>query len=494
MALSGKQGDGLSSQGRGSEGNDPWWAMAATQLVSAVDKHGDDKAGKKPLAKAARKPVATSDSTKQPSPEADGERQDAFVPLAPNSFGEIGLRENEIEALILKFLLNQGAATGREIAEQIKLPFGLLANLLRQSKEEQLVVYKGAAPLSDYHYELTEAGCQRARRYSGQSTYFGAAPVTLDQYWAGIKAQSITKESPTLDDLCKAFTDLVLNRELLEQLGQAINSGLGLFLYGPPGNGKTSIAERVTGCLGESMWIPRAISVLGELIQVYDPSNHRALPTPEPGHLTDENRIDQRWIRIRRPTIVVGGELTMDNLELTANTAAGISEAPLQMKANGGVLLIDDFGRQRISPAELLNRWIVPLEKRYDFLNLRSGRKIQVPFDQLIIFSTNLEPKNLVDEAFLRRIPYKIDVRDPTEAEFRDLLKRLAESMGIEYRQEAVDYLMAKHYSTTGRQMRFCQPRDLLHQMRIFCRFHGRPPAITREAVDAAVKNYFAMM
>lgn len=281
---------------------------------------------------------------------------------------------------------------------------------------------------------------------------------------------------------------------MLDRLGPAMNSGRGLFLYGSPGNGKTSIAERVTRAFGKYIWIPRAIGIDGEIIRLYDPVNHEEAPLSPGTGVWDKRKIDKRWVRIFRPTIVAGGELTMSSLEVTINTSTGISEAPLQLKSNCGTLVIDDFGRQRMSIDDLLNRWIVPLEKRYDFLNLPNGKKIQVPFDQLIIFSTNLEPRELVDEAFLRRIPYKIEVIDPTEEEFRDLFKMVGQQLGLEYRPEAIDYLIQTHYKATGRPLRFCQPRDLLLQIRNYCAYHDQPPKLTNEHFDLAVENYFAVM
>jgi predicted ATPase with chaperone activity len=267
-----------------------------------------------------------------------------------------------------------------------------------------------------------------------------------------------------------------------------------MFLYGAPGNGKTSIAERITRAFGNYIWVPRSIGVDGEIIRLFDPSNHEMAPLENQTGLLNNRKIDQRWIRIRRPTIVVGGELTMDNLEVTLNTATGISEAPMQMKSNCGTLVIDDFGRQRMSTDELLNRWIVPLEKRYDYLNIASGKKIQVPFDQLIVFSTNLEPKDLVDDAFLRRIPYKIEVIDPTEDEFRRLFQMMCPKLGFEYREEPINYVIEKHYKQMQRPLRCCQPRDLLLQVRNYCSFHNVPMELTNEYFDSAVENYFAVM
>ena len=348
--------------------------------------------------------------------------------------------------------------------------------------------------MNDYIYTLTDLGRERARRLAEHCTYFGAAPVSLVDYIASVKAQSLTAQHPSDDDLKQAFSDLLINPRMLARLGPAVNSGRGLFLYGEPGNGKTSIAERVTKAFGQTIWIPRAIGVDGEIIRLFDPSNHEEVPLEASGGLIDYRKIDKRWVRIRRPTIVVGGELTMDNLESHAQHVDRHQRGPVQLKSNCGTLVIDDFGRQRISTDELLNRWIVPLEKRYDFLNLANGKKIQVPFDQLIIFSTNLEPKDLVDEAFLRRIPYKIEVNDPTEDEFRELFKMMARELGFPYNDEVITYLLETHYRAVDRPLRACQPRDLLTQVRNYCLFRNRPPEMTNDLMDFAVENYFAIM
>lgn len=318
--------------------------------------------------------------------------------------------------------------------------------------------------------------------------------MPLDDYVKSVTLQTIADQHPTEEDLQRAFQDLLIDEGMMRRLGPAVNSGRGLFLFGAPGNGKTSIAERVTKAFGEHVWIPRALGVEGEIMRLFDPSMHEQAPLEASAGLLDDKKVDQRWIRIKRPTIVVGGELTMDSLEVTLNTATNVSEAPVQLKSNCGTLVIDDFGRQRMTTDELLNRWIVPLEKRYDYLNLSSGKKIQVPFDQLIIFSTNLEPKDLVDDAFLRRIPYKIEVIDPTESAFRKLIVIMGKILKVPYDQDAVDYLVETHYKAVDRPYRACQPRDLLQQVVNYCHYKKVPPAMSKEYFDFAVENYFAVM
>ncbi len=365
------------------------------------------------------------------------------MPQEPKSFRAAGLNDSLVESLALKHLLARGDSTGREVADQLKLPFILLDELLRGLKNDQLVVYRAGAPMNDFLYQLTDLGRERAKRYWSHCTYFGAAPVSLEDYIESVKAQSLATQPTTAEHLRRAFGDLVLSQRMLDRLGPAVNSGRGLFLFGAAGNGKTSIAERVTRAFGQEIWIPRAIGIDGEIMRVFDPASHEELPLEACDGLYDKRKIDRRWVRIRRPTLIVGGELTMSALEVTMNTSTGICESPLQLKSNCGTLVIDDFGRQRMRIEELLNRWIVPLERRYDFLNMPNGKKIQVPFDQLIIFSTNLEPRDLVDEAFLRRIPYKIEVLDPSLEEFKGLFRSLAKKMGFPDRPEAVEHLIA---------------------------------------------------
>lgn len=430
------------------------------------------------------------------APNADSkETEDAFIPIEPTSVRDAGLTESEVESLVLKYLLSRGDATGRDVVEQVRLPFVMVEELLRQMKHEQLVVYRSATAINDYVYQLTDFGRERARRMSEHCSYFGSAPVPLDAYIKGVKAQSLQHQHPTCDDLERAFEDLLINKNMLARLGPAINSGRGMFLFGAAGNGKTSIAERITKAFGEYIWIPRAIGVDGEIIRLFDPNSHEEAPARQFAGILDQSKVDKRWIRVRRPTIVVGGELTMDNLEVSLNTSTGISEAPIQLKSNCGTLVIDDFGRQKMSIDQLLNRWIVPLEKRYDFLNLPNGKKIQVPFDQLIVFSTNLQPKDLVDDAFLRRIPYKIEVVDPSEEEFRRLFEIMCPKLGFEHRHGPIDHLIWRHYrGERHRPFRCCQPRDLLMQIKNHCLYQKLPLELTNENMDFAVANYFAIM
>ncbi len=285
------------------------------------------------------------------------------MPPEPNSFAAANLTTSEVEALILKLLLARGDVSGRQVADQLCLPFGLLEELLRQLKSEQIVVHRGAAAMNDYQYQLTDVGRERARRLTAHCTYFGAAPVCLKDYVASVAAQSLSTQHPTVAQLHGAFEDLLINKSMLRRLGPAINSGRGLFLYGSAGQRQDQ--HRRTGHPGvrPTHLDSAALGVDGEIIRLFDPSNHEELPLEPGAGLLQAHKIDKRWVRIRRPTIIVGGELTMDNLEVTLNTSTGISEAPMQLKSNCGTLVIDDFGRQRMSTGELLNRWIVPLGK-----------------------------------------------------------------------------------------------------------------------------------
>tara|TARA_R110002111_G_scaffold248400_1_gene312070 strand:+ start:92370 stop:93962 length:1593 start_codon:yes stop_codon:yes gene_type:complete len=421
--------------------------------------------------------------------------QGKFIPRCPETLDESGLSQDEIERLILKFLLAKGTQTGRQICKQIKLPFGIVDAILKRAKQDQLVAYGGTAEMGDYEFTITDLGRERARRFTQECTYFGSAPVCFKDYLRAMAAQSIAKQEATEADLKAAFSDLIINPKMLDRLGPAVNSGRGMFLFGEAGNGKTSIAERITKAFGSSIWIPRCLGIDGDIIRIFDPGLHEEITQENNSEsLFDLSGVDQRWVQIVRPTVIAGGELTMKELEITQNPQTKICEAPLQLKSNCGTFVIDDFGRQRMPVDELLNRWIVPLEKRYDFLNLPSGKKIQVPFDQLIIFSTNLEPKDLVDAAFLRRIPYKIEAMDPSPEEFRALFELMAPMMGFQFDETAYQYLVDTHYTAVNRPFRACQPRDLLLQVKNFCVYKQAPKTLTPAAFDFAVENYFSVM
>jgi predicted ATPase with chaperone activity len=419
--------------------------------------------------------------------------EESFRPTEPQSYADTGIPTSIIESLTLKRLSVAGMSSGRQLANDVCLPFSLIEQTLSHLRTHQLIVHKGSTPLNDYIYALTDQGRERADIAMKACAYIGPAPVPLMEYVLSVEAQTIRAESPKRYQLQQAFRDISINEILFESLGPAINSGAGLFLYGEPGNGKTTIAQRITQCFGHEIWVPHAIFEDGQIIKFFDAAYHQK-GQDESDKTMDAFESDKRWIKIRRPTVVVGGELTMDALEIRHDPRSNVSEASLQMKSNCGCLLVDDFGRQRIEPVELLNRWIVPLENRIDFLTLSTGKKIQVPFEQLIIFSTNLEPSDLVDDAFMRRIPYKIEISDPCAEEFHYLFQIYCKKFDCEYRPDVVNYLIQTHFVIPGRRMRRCHPRDLLSQIRNFCLYNDLPVEIRREYFDRVVKSYFTVV
>lgn len=409
-----------------------------------------------------------------------------FWPTDPRTIHELGLTEPFVESLILRTLLSGGNSSGRNLAAALRIPFRVVEGIMDHLKARRIVGHSGSASLNDYIYTLTDDGRRRAQGAHNECAYAGPAPVPLADYILSVEAQAICDQPIRRNDLSDAFYDISISDELLDLIGPAVNSSGGLFLYGAPGNGKSTLARKITACFGQEIWIPHAVIDGTEIIKVHDPAFHEDAADPVGGMPWD-----RRWLRIRRPTVVVGGELTLDSLEIRHDRTANVCEAPLQMKSNCGCLLIDDFGRQRISPEDLLNRWIVPLENRVDYLCLPSGKKIQVPFQQLIIFSTNLDPADLVDEAFLRRIPYRIEVTDPNEDEFHQLFQIAAERLGFDYESDAVQHLIAKYYRATARPMRRCHPRDLLLQVRNYCTYHNIPFEMRPEHFDRVAIGFF---
>jgi hypothetical protein len=430
------------------------------------------------------RPTVAQDGSSDTTPTA------AFpgAPPEPTTLAEAGLSEGMVDALVLKVLLQSATATGAQLASRTCLPRRVIGDTLARLRDELLVVIKGQADQSDYIFQLSEAGTARGRQHTSHANYADAAPVPLEAYERAIRRQSSANTRVTLDALRVELGDLTLGDELVSLVAQALSDGRGLFLFGAPGNGKTTIAERICGVFGKHLWVPRTVCAGNDILRVFDPSVHEPIRSPE----LDAARYARRWVLIKRPTVVVGGELTLDQLEPSFQASSGISEAPVQMKANGGALVIDDFGRQRVSSTEILNRLIVPLEKHYDYLSLASGRQVRTPFDLLFVLSTNLEPRALVDEAFLRRIPYKVEARDPNEQQFRSLFAQVAQKLGLALDPRMVDWLLAEHYQPTGRSMRFCHPRDLLRQAKNYCVVHNRPLSADAESLGAAVRNYFA--
>jgi hypothetical protein len=415
------------------------------------------------------------------------------VPAPPATLADTGLSAEQVQQLFMKTLYG-GEASGLGLSERLCLPFAILEPLIEHARAEQLIVVRGASGTgaASYRYALTDAGRNRARQFLDACQYVGPAPVPLAAYVAAMRALREARGYVTRERITRGFEHLIVEESILEQLGPAINAGKAVFLYGPAGNGKTVLAEGMGRTLGGEMHIPYAIDVDGQIITMFDPISHVRLDAEdEQRSIIATAQRDRRWLRIRRPVVTVGGELTLDMLDLTFNPISKSYDAPIQLKANGGVFLVDDFGRQRMRPEELLNRWIVPLESRVDYLTLHTGKKFEIPFDVLIVFATNLDPKALADEAFLRRIPYKIAVTDPSIEQFTRIFELNCRRRGLQFHPVIVAYLYRRHYRPYGRALRSCQPRDLLDQVTALCRFEGREPAVTRSLLDKACDAYF---
>ncbi len=425
--------------------------------------------------------------------------RDEFRPPEPTTVDETGLGLGFVTDLALKILYFQGYVTGADIADKMRLPFmGVVEHIMEFLKREMLCEIKGAGGLgqSSYVYTITGKGIERAREILERGQYVGPAPVTLAEYSEGIRAQPMLTTEIHEDTIRNAISHLVVGDVMLERIGPAVNSGRSIFLYGAPGNGKTVIAESIGQVvLGAEMYIPFAVEVGGMVIKVFDPVNHKLAPEAESGDAGNarslRRRPDRRWVKVRRPVITTGGELTLETLDLVWDDVAKYYEAPFQMKANGGMFLIDDFGRQQVRPRDLLNRWVVPLEKRYDYLTLHTGQKIEVPFEVLIVFSTNLEPRDLVDEAFLRRIRHKIDIVDPTFEEFREIFRRECKIRQIPFDENGLAFLVNEYYVKPNKPIRACHPRDLLDEIVDISRYKGTAPTLSQDLIRMACRAYF---
>ncbi len=408
---------------------------------------------------------------------------------------DTGLNLLTVADLVLKVLYFGGYMPGHVIAEVVKLPYvGVLDTVMEFLKKEKFVEVRGAGGLGEasFQYLITGLGISKSREALERSQYAGPAPVPLNQYIHAMREQNKERLLVHEDRLRTIMNNLVISDDMLGRIGPAVNSGKSIFLYGPPGNGKTTIAETVGRLvLSGSIWIPYAFDVDGQIVRVFDNVNHELAEEEQRIKMGTGVTTDPRWVKIKRPMIMVGGELTLAGLDLVYDDTNKYYEAPFQVKANGGMFLIDDFGRQQVRPRDLLNRWIVPLEKGSDFLALATGRKIELPFFVLIIFSTNLDPRDLVDEAFLRRIRHKIEVGDPTLDEFREIFKRVCAAKGIQYDDQALAYLIREWYMTRERKLRSVHPRDLLNQLLDIATYLNRPPRLTKELIDRAAASYF---
>jgi hypothetical protein len=413
------------------------------------------------------------------------EEGDVEIISAPRTVDDTGVRRKVMEDLALKTLFMLGELTLRELAEHMCVPLPVVDEMFQRMRKDQLCQVTGMAA-GIHRIVPTVEGKSRALELLALSQYTGPAPVSFEAYAAQVHAQSVRQldVDPALVE--KAFERLVLGDRVLNQLGTAVVSGKAIFLYGPPGTGKTSVAEAIWHLFGdEGVWVPHAVEVDGQIITVYDPHLHRPVDEAAPADH------DQRWVLCHRPRVVVGGELTIEMLDLQFNPVTKFYAAPVQMKANNGLLIIDDFGRQRVRPDELLNRWVVPLDRSIDFLTLSGGKKLEIPFDVLVVFATNIDPAKLVDEAFLRRIQTKIKLDNVGDAQFHEICRRVCADQRLEYHEGVVDHLIDLITHELQQPLRPCYPRDVIHQICWGARYEKKVPHLDRDSVEQACRTYF---
>jgi predicted ATPase with chaperone activity len=428
------------------------------------------------------------------------------APSAPENMHQTGLTIGFLCDLLLRTLYTRGGMLGLDLAKYLCLPFKVVEEALGFLKTEKCLEVLGGDLIGriSYKFNLTDVGRQRAQEAMEQCAYVGPAPVPLEDYVEQVYRQAVTAIEISPESLRAAFSHLVISEEFFNAVGPAIVSGKSVFIYGPPGNGKTATAQAIGNFMntcGGEIFVPFALSAEQNIVTIYDAAVHEVVTDDTDNRLEDNEAtirrllntgtVDARWVKIRRPVIITGGELNLNMLDLKWSAESNFYQAPLHVKANGGVFLIDDFGRQLCSPKELLNRWIVPLENRIDYLTLASGQKFQVPFEQLTIFSTNLDPKDLVDDAFLRRMRHKVEIGAPARDIYERIFNAVCKRLGMNTCSEAVDYLYEKYYSR-GRPPRASDCRDLLETVQSICRFRRIPVQLTRELMQDASSSFIA--
>ncbi|TFH09527.1 MAG: ATPase [Nitrosomonadales bacterium] len=449
------------------------------------------------------------------SKQNDGELRDSLISLGfltsetlnlilnprppiPLKIINTGLNEIFLTDLLLKAAYQEaGTFTLNIISKILCLSFSIIDELIELLKKDQLIAIRSATGYGreTQMFELTQRGRKRAEAALNNSLYVGAAPVPLKDYMRMLTLQHIQQIEIDSEWICHSLQHMVVGKQLLNQLGPAFSSGRSIFLYGPPGTGKSSISEALGLALRDQIYIPQAVAISGQVIRLYDPSVHFSVEDEIQKETVLDAKAnlqhDPRWKKCRRPVVMVGGEFTLDMLDLRFDTISKFYEAPIQMKAANGVFILDDFGRQKTTPREMLNRWIVPLERGTDFLSLHNGIKFEIPFDQISIFCTNMHPMDLVDEAFLRRIRHKIRMPYSTEEEFKEIFHRVCNTEGIEYDENVINYFIDKYYHKENKGLTGSHARDIIDQIIDFSRFLKRPPALTTASVDAAAANYF---
>jgi len=429
------------------------------------------------------------DDPEPPEQQATPIEATSFWPEPPETIEATGLIQPVVEDHLVRLLYFSQQATGAELAGMCGVPYVAIQPVIRGLVRDHLLEIAGQKTLIEagYRYMLAPKGRDRADEALRRTWYRGPLPVPLDRYVEAISAQTIGDLVIRREALHAAFSDLVISEAFLDRIGPAVNAASSIFLYGAPGNGKTAIAERITAMIGGAIFIPHAVDVDGSIVMLFDELNHH------PIDIGENRRFDGRWQRIRRPVVMTGGELTLASLDLIWNDVGKFYEAPLQMKANGGSFLIDDFGRQLVRPVDLLNRWIVPLERKIDYLTLMTGKKLEIPFDQILMFSTNLNPADLTDEAFQRRVRFRIPVEDPTLDQFAEVFQAVCRARKVPFDFESFDWLVRTWWTAHGRPFRMVQPRDLVNQLIAIAKYLGQPPSMAPDLLDRACKSYFVL-